>query len=227
MLNPRKAIVTCIALVLVAVLAACTGVAETGEPLNVDAERPGGGESSQTLSPTATATAAAKPSNTSPVDIVQLPDSCSARSAAVSPYVNVRDGYCLTYPTRFRVGDVYPGIFNLYGPPLDQSLEPLQAGMSIVVKGPAYGRTLAEVVDEVTAEFKDFPITRTPSTLGGEPAEVIEGHGEPWRSREMFVIHNDTIYSLSVFPVDEAFPQVAPDVDELWQAVTSSFTFLP
>jgi heat shock protein HslJ len=350
MLNPGKAVVTCIVLLLAAVLAACTSFAETGEPLNVDAERPGDavdldgtewalislngeslidgtritlnfdegfvsgfagcnayrplvlgedkskymyratddgtlmipgfvitekdcltpegvmrqeaayvealedvaayrlvngrlevanalgetplvfarrGESSQILSPTATVTAATKLSTTSPVDSVQLPDNCSPQSADLSPYVNVRDGYCLTYPTRFKVGDVFPGIFNLYGPPLDQSLEPLQAGMSIVVRGPAIGRTLGEVVDGVTAEFKDFPITRTQSTLDVEPAEIIEGHGEPWRSRQMFVIHNDTIYSLSVFPVDKAFPQVAPDVDELWQAVISSFAFLP
>ena len=161
---------------------------------------------------------------------VEIPTSCVARSEDSAPYFNLTDGYCLLYPAYFLVYDVRPGLASFYGPPLDQSIEPVLGALSILVEGSAAGRTLAQVADHyvsVNRSGEGTAVTRSAATLGGEPAEIVEGPGERTGSRTVFVLHNDTIYHLGVYPVDEAFPQAAPDVAAVWQAVSTSFAFLP
>jgi len=161
---------------------------------------------------------------------VEIPTSCVAHSEDRAPYFNLADGYCLLYPAHFRVSDVRPGLAGFYGPPLDQTIEPVFGALSILVEGPAAGRTLAQVADHyvsVNRSGEGTAVTRSTATLGGEPAEIVEGRLDAVGSRQVFVLHNDTIYQLGVYPVDEAFPQAAPYVAAVWQAVSTSFTFLP
>ncbi|MCI0398332.1 MAG: hypothetical protein L0332_05935 [Chloroflexi bacterium] len=159
---------------------------------------------------------------------------CLPTEAGLSPYFNVDGGYCFQYPNRFRIGDVFPepqsgeeNIMAVYGPPQDASLEPLQAGLSIVRQGPAGGRSLVEVVDQAISEFADLPLTRSQTTLGGQPAEVIDGLPGRTANRQLFTIYNDIVYHLTVYPTDPTFSVVKPDVEVLWEAVTGTFTFLP
>jgi len=64
-------------------------------------------------------------------------------------------------------------------------------------------------------------------TLGGEPAEMVESiFGEsPVGSRQLFVVHAETVYHLSLFPVDINFSQAMPDVELMWQTLLNSFVF--
>jgi hypothetical protein len=168
--------------------------------------------------------------------LAEIPLSCVSGDATRVPYVNLSGGYCLQYPTRFRVSDVYPqgtgagpqeSIANLIGPPLDNSIEPLQAGLSIVIEGRNDGRTLDDWANQVTADFPGIPITRTETTFAGEPALLLEGMPGRTLNNQLFVIHNDRLYHLTLHPVDPAFPQVMPDVNEVWAMAQESFTFLP
>lgn len=156
-----------------------------------------------------------------------LPASCRADDGETSPYVNPADGYCLRYPDSFRVGDIYQRIANLYGPPLDQSLDPVRAGVATLVEGLVGKPTLAEVADEWLARRSlPPPETHYVSALGDELAEVVVYQGERSRGRAVFVLHQDTLYVLSFYPVDERFPKAAPDVEAAWETVTGSFAFL-
>jgi len=161
---------------------------------------------------------------------VEIPASCAAQSEDRTPYFNLADGYCLLYPAYFRVSDVRPGLAGFYGPPLDQTSEPVFGALFILVEGPVAGRTLAQVADDYVSmnrSGEETAVTRSTATLGGEPAEIVEGPGERTGSRQVFVLHNDTVYHLGMYPVDARFPQAAPDVAAVWQAVSTSFTFLP
>ncbi len=40
------------------------------------------------------------------------------------------------------------------------------------------------------------------------------------------VRHNDTIYSMTVVPYDEAFPQASEDVARVWNLALRSFKFM-
>jgi hypothetical protein len=56
---------------------------------------------------------------------------------------------------------------------------------------------------------------------------VVEGGPGRTKSRQIFALHEGIVYHLTFYPVDEAFPQAAPDEEELWQTVTTSFSLLP
>ena len=91
-----------------------------------------------------------------------------------SIFVNAVDGYCLRYPARFHVDDVYPpGIANLYGPALDAyPLEPVAAGSTIGVEDPTGDGTLSQAVDGwLERRGSGPPIQRVEGLLGGQPAE--------------------------------------------------------
>jgi hypothetical protein len=157
-----------------------------------------------------------------------LPASCLPSSPDLSPYVDPGGRYCVQFPAAFRIGDVTLDRVNFYGPPLDPSIEPVFASLSIAVEGPAAGRSLAQVVDEyVMANAQGVTVMRRPVTLGGEPAELVEGLPGRTLSWQVFVVRADTVYHFSLAPVDPALPQAQPDVDAAWQAAQASFTFLP
>jgi hypothetical protein len=159
----------------------------------------------------------------------QIPASCMPQDEGLAAYFNLGNGYCLLYPEHFRVGDVTPWMVNFYGPPLDPSVEPVQAGFSIQARQPAKGQTLEQVVTEyIKSEVGDtLPVTRSLTTIGGEAAEVIEGLPGRTGNRRALLIHQDIVYHLVLYPVDDAFPQARPDVEAIWQAATGSLTFLP
>lgn len=159
---------------------------------------------------------------------IPLPDSCLVDSKASALFVNPVDGYCVRYPARFRVGDVYPpGIANLYGPPHDQTLEPVMAASTLRVMEPVPGVALADMVDWWLQHQSVQSVTRrTDGLLGGEPAEIVDGRGERSGLRAILALYEGRLYALTFYPVDERFPQAAPDVEELWQTVIDTFAFL-
>jgi hypothetical protein len=154
------------------------------------------------------------------------PAPCVPPGETLRAYFDPQGRYCLLYPATFRIADVAPGRVGFYGPPLDESIEPVFGALVVHVEDLPAGRTLAEVVDDHVAQYGDaYAITRVPTTLDGEPAEQVEGVGEMFRGRAIFALHDDLIYHLAFYPVDDRFPQAAPDVEAIWRTVTESFTF--
>jgi len=155
-----------------------------------------------------------------------VPATCVPQSPDRVQYPNPKVDYCLLHPAQFQVNVVDIANVLVEGPAVGEGPQPVRAGLNITVV-PAEGRDLTPVVDEVVSEYAGLPITRNPGTLGGEAAEIVEGLPGVTGSRDVFAVHEDRVYRLRFYPVDPAFPQVAPDVDELWGAVIASFAFLP
>jgi hypothetical protein len=85
-------------------------------------------------------------------------------------------------------------------------------------------------VDAYVGQFAKLPvppIQRTPIQLGGEPAEVLEGVPGRGGSRDVFALHNGTLFHLMFMPSVKDFVKAKADVDELYQSVMASFSFLP
>jgi hypothetical protein len=157
-----------------------------------------------------------------------LPAACAAPGPVFIAYFNLADGYCLLHPAHFRVRNLNSRILSLSGPPLDYNPDPVGASLSILIEDAAGGRTLAQVVDEYLLQLgRGAPAVRASAVLAGEAAEIVEGAPGRTGAREAFVIHNDAVYHLSAYPLDDAFPQSRADVETVWQAVSLSFTFLP
>jgi hypothetical protein len=156
-----------------------------------------------------------------------LPASCVPADQSLAPYVDPGGRYCLLFPNSFRIGDVTMDRANFYGPPLDQSIEPLFASLAIQVAGPAEGRSLTEIVDAYVAENGlGQPVTRRATTLGGDPAEVVEGLPGRVLHWQAFVVHGGLVYHIALSPKDPALPQTEPDAQAAWQALEASLTFL-
>jgi hypothetical protein len=154
------------------------------------------------------------------------PDGCSPRDARPVIYQNTGAGYCLAFPARFEVAAADTLNVFINGLAAGEGPEPARATLNIIVEIGVEGKDLAQVVDEATREYQDLPLSRTPIALGSGPAVIVVGLPGRTGARQVFAIHGDRLYRLIFSPFDPAFPQVEADVQELWDAVLETFTFL-
>ena len=176
----------------------------------------------------APAASAIPTSETSPSETPAANPGCAAEGMPV--YTSPQGDYCFAYPEQFSL-DPSPaaGTASLSSPALDQSLEPLKATLGIEVQPVSEEADLARLVDAYLAQtsFQGLPapIERTQIILGGEPAEVLEDVPGLLSSRLVMALHKGSLYTLRFHPSDAA--QAEADLEALYEALTSSFRFLP
>jgi hypothetical protein len=68
--------------------------------------------------------------------------------------------------------------------------------------------------------------TQTETTLGGQPALLLEGPGEYTRLHVLLAVHEGKRYTLSLWPDPEQYPLVASDMAALRETMRASFSFL-
>jgi hypothetical protein len=149
------------------------------------------------------------------------------------PFVNLQDGYCFHYPVAagFSVRDVLsPGIAAVWGPPLTPSFEPIRAGLTVYKREPAGGRALDEFVAAALADNPEAEVVDAGATFAGEAAQVIEGMEGMMDSRRYYLLHNDFVYEITLVPLTslpEFEEAVMAQREQLWETVSSTFTWLP
>jgi len=156
-----------------------------------------------------------------------IPDRCRLEGHEL--YVDPEGRYCFAYPLSFEEHAAPSGGASILGPPLDRSIEPVAAMLVIEVKPAPDGSDLAALTDAFLSEYADLgipPIARTPFELGGEPAERLEVVPGREGSRDVLALHDGMLYRLLFMPSVRDYPQAEPDVEALFEAVTSSFSFL-
>jgi hypothetical protein len=191
-----------------------------------------GGCGTPTISePTATATLPPPTSTDVPLPTPETQSNgCPVATAEATPYTNNQDGYCLLVPNGFSISQPTEGLLVISGPTLDESIESVQAMLSISRIGSSGGRTLTEITQEAWSAARGS-YTQNAVTLGGDEAIVAEGLliGEAeWTIKEVIVVHEGMAYKLTFTPVDESanFAKALPDIQKLWDTVIASFTFL-
>jgi hypothetical protein len=165
------------------------------------------------------------------LDEVGTPVSCVADDEESQPFLNAADGYCLRFPTGFRLGEVLPGIANFYGPPRTPDLEPLAAGLVIRAENLSQGASLQQAVDAYVEDQQRLgwlspSYTQSTTWLGGQPAVLLQGPGEYTPLHILVTVHRGKRYTLSFWPDSAQFPLVAADVHALWETTKASFSFL-
>jgi hypothetical protein len=142
------------------------------------------------------------------------------------------DGYCFQYPVQagFQIYDVrQPGIAAVWGPPLTPTFEPVRAGLNVYKQEPVAGRSLAEIVAAELARHPEAQVVDTGATFAGEPAQIVEGISGMMDSRRYYLTHNDFVYIITLLPLTqpgEYEAAVMAQREQLWQAVSGSFTWL-
>lgn len=159
-----------------------------------------------------------------------IPASCVLQGDGDALFFDPQLGFCFRYPRTFAIGDVLadPAAVGVYGPPLDDNpVEPVFVGLNIVIDGAADGQAAAEFAANAIREANvGNSVTISEITIGGFPAEVVEGLPGRTGNRQAFLVANDTIYVFVLYPVDDTFPAAQADIDLVWPLVTGSFAFL-
>jgi len=157
------------------------------------------------------------------------PGVCPRGGVGKALLTNEEDGFCLLFPDDFSLrDDEAPGIVGFYGPPLDESLEPVMASLYVSSREPAGGKTVEQIADERRAAYEGTGIELkiTPASLDSQPAIIIQGQGETARTLQIITVYNNRIYSITVTPYDQAFPQASEDVQRAWDLALESFKFI-
>ena len=215
---------------LMVILAACAS--PVSSPMPTTMPRPTNTATTQpqptvvpAATPTAVATAAPTPK---PTESNLSPQACVAQGKLT--YTHPADRYCFAYPTRFKLEQAPTGQPILYGPALESSPDPLRASLAVEVEVAVRDKSLAQIVDGYVSQFAKLPlppIQRTKIQLGGEPAEMLEVVPGREGSRDVFMLHDGTLFHLMFMPSVRDFPKAKADVEELYQAVVTSFSLLP
>ena len=160
-----------------------------------------------------------------PVTVVG-PEACklSGTSMIFSP----EDGYCFAYPVIFYRTDEH-GPIIIYGPTYGSGAGALSASLSLDFSLLSQGQTLEGTVDVFLAQVENNPqpVVRQAITMGGKPAILLEVVPGTPGTRDVFLIHNNLLFHFIFRPAPAVSPETAADVEDLYQTVISSMTFMP
>ena len=149
------------------------------------------------------------------------------------PYSSDVNGFCVYYPENFTIGDEIVGtnleggktgnVVGIYGPRLDESLDPVAASLNIVITE-ADAADLTSFADQYAANGTYS--SRQQIDVNGVAAEAFYGVPGRTLTSKVFMMHNGRLYELTFYPDDPAFPQPQPDLLTLKNAVLQTCTFL-
>jgi hypothetical protein len=156
-----------------------------------------------------------------------LPQAC--KSPEANTFVNPFKGYCFSYPQDFVIQAFEYERPLFLGPLLEEAIEPPQASFWIETETtPERSNLNAAVTAFIAAQPAGDPaITRSPASLGGVPAEVLENVPGQLASRVVIAVKDGIIYRLWFNPADANRPGLLPDLERAFTAVTGSFGWLP
>jgi len=153
-----------------------------------------------------------------------LPLTCQVTDLNV--YINQADGYCFAFPLNFTLGDRPSENPNVRGPAVDDSVEPIQATLTVEFL-PATDKSLREQAESYLKEFSvadpaTYMWTQVP--VGGEAGMIVEPIPAMLSYRIVFVQHNGNLFRLMFWPVD--IPEARSDLNDLTQTTLGSFAFI-
>jgi hypothetical protein len=136
-------------------------------------------------------------------------------------------GYCVVYPEGYVVEGLAQATM-IDRAPGRQGQEPKMPFVEIFVTD-AEGKSAAELAEETVASvhesIPDFEIERTTLTVGGEEAVRLDVLPGMELNRQVLVVHDDKLYTLTFVPADpssEWFVQM----EQLYATVTNSMQFI-
>lgn len=157
---------------------------------------------------------------------IKLPARC--QQEGMKTYVDWMNAYCFAYPDDFITDP--RGLAAITAQPKNPAAAEEVVARLDIFSGPATAEvTLDQLVSDFRKQFEGpqspVGLRQTQITLDDEPAQVLEPIPGRLSSRMVFALHNARFYQLIFFPLDEI--SVKADLNRLYEAVISTFTFLP
>ncbi|MCB0130151.1 MAG: hypothetical protein KDD78_04860, partial [Caldilineaceae bacterium] len=113
-------------------------------------------------------------------------DGCPRPTADGQLLVNTEDGYCLLYPHAYVAEPTAPGNVSLVMGSVMNHTDP-RVGIEVT---DVDGRTLAEIGDQLVADFADFEVVPAPIMVDGQEALMFDRLPGQDLNRRVVVIHN-------------------------------------
>lgn len=180
------------------------------------------------LAPATLTLQAGPPAETSPANTTQ-PATAGCPLSGENQYINNLYGYCFAYPESFQVQIDNPQAPAIIGQALNESPDPLRVSLVVSARPIADGADLEGLVSGFLSQNAisqlPTPVQRSQTSLGGEPAEVLEGVPARLSMRVLMALHGPLVYQLYFHPSGEQ--AAAADLEELYQKVLDTFTFFP
>jgi inhibitor of cysteine peptidase len=150
---------------------------------------------------------------------------CPAPSDEQQAFLSEADRYCFVYPAGFELAQPGGGLIVVSGPAVGDGTA---ATLTIQNEGAAGGRTTDEVAAQKLygLETGGVAIIRGNVYLGDEEAIVADGVPGVTSTRQAYLVYQDTVFVLTLSPLDDSVPQVADDMERLWETVVSSWKFI-
>lgn len=162
-------------------------------------------------------------------------NNCNSLDAA-NRVVNDTDGYCFSFLEGFESTSLTDGLVTIAPieaagiaetQVVDEMGQPVSVQLTIINRGPANGRSAAELAQEQFAQYATASLEMNWGTvmLDSEEAVTIESRPGSLLTRKAFVVHNDIAFEWTLSPLDENMPDQAAAAEELWQNVIQNFSF--
>jgi len=152
---------------------------------------------------------------------------CPPGNADLDPYIHLTDRYCFLYPDTHTVNQGATGAVSVSAPPPGGPGEQIVPNVSISNDGSVGGLTIQQWSNQKisAAQAPGNPPTTTNTTVGGEPAVAAEGLPGIMGTRIVYVIHDNTGFVITIFPVDGSASDETDQALDLWEIMRVSFAF--
>ncbi len=148
---------------------------------------------------------------------------CPAATDTLQRLVVPEGRYCLAYPAEYKVEKPAAGeTILVIGGLLDASHPRLHIRVT-----DAAGATTERAADQVMADFKDFTLERSTTSVAGESAIVLDQAPGQAINRRILFVHDGLLYDLMFAPADRAAGDASTGMEMLQKQVLRSFAFLP
>jgi hypothetical protein len=160
-------------------------------------------------------------------DDVAHGEDCLEAKADERPLTFETYNFCMLVPTGYDVDEAAENQVTLYV----GSLMDVEHPKAFINVEDAAGRTAEQAAEgraaEIEAVMPGFSLERSFGlTVGYEPAWVLENVPAQDISRQVFVVHEGLLYTLTFVPADPSMGDVYTQMEELYATVVNSFRFL-
>jgi hypothetical protein len=150
-------------------------------------------------------------------------DRCPAATADTRLLTDGAGGYCLLYPTAYKVEKPNANETDLV---IGSLLNVQDPRVSIVVEA-ADGLSAGQMADGFLAAVDGFDVTRTSTTVAGVKAIVLDNLPGQEVNRRVWFVHDGRSFQMMFTPADESLGEPYAQMEALYELITDSFTLFP
>jgi hypothetical protein len=151
-----------------------------------------------------------------------------AAEAGQQVYSNPQAGYCLAIPETYSVAEFETGAVWI-GPNVQVGMEPGLPFLAIEAPEPADGKSAVEAAADFIAfmlgGMEEFEITQAETTLGAEPAVLIDGLPGQDSNRQLIAVHDDLVFRLWLVPATPDYGEQYTEAMALYSHALETFAF--